>query len=220
MAEPLVTVRPNSPYIVAGEVPLAVQRPIETEHGEPVAWERGEPIATKAIYLLCRCGSSATKPFCDGAHKQAGFDGTETDDRAPVASRQTVFRGPGLQIRDDHSLCMHAGFCGDRFTKVWAMLDDAADAAVRARIMTMVDLCPSGALAWATVDDEPDHEPELPAEIGVVPDGPLWVTGSIAVQRADGSRMEPRNRVTLCRCGASNLKPVCDGTHKDIGFRG
>ena len=52
----------------------------------------------------------------------------------------------------------------------------------------------------------------------VVPDGPLWVTGGIPVERADGQPMETRNRVTLCRCGASGNKPLCDGSHKEVGF--
>jgi CDGSH-type Zn-finger protein len=36
---------------------------------------------------------------------------------------------------------------------------------------------------------------------------------------ADGFRYEIRNRVTLCRCGASKNKPFCDGTHAAIKFR-
>jgi CDGSH-type Zn-finger protein len=26
--------------------------------------------------------------------------------------------------------------------------------------------------------------------------------------------------ITLCRCGGSNKKPYCDGTHTSIGFKG
>jgi CDGSH-type Zn-finger protein len=37
---------------------------------------------------------------------------------------------------------------------------------------------------------------------------------------ADGVKYERRNRVTLCRCGASQNKPFCDGTHAAIGFNG
>ncbi len=54
--------------------------------------------------------------------------------------------------------------------------------------------------------------------IGVVDDGPLFVTGSIPVERSDGAPFEARNRVTLCRCGGSSIKPLCDGTHASIGF--
>ena len=45
-------------------------------------------------------------------------------------------------------------------------------------------------------------------------DGPLWVTGHIPVERADGQPMETRNRVTLCNCGKSKNKPLCDGSHR------
>ena len=35
----------------------------------------------------------------------------------------------------------------------------------------------------------------------------------------DGYRYEVRNRVTLCRCGASKIKPFCDGSHAAIKFK-
>lgn len=36
---------------------------------------------------------------------------------------------------------------------------------------------------------------------------------------ADGFRYEVRNRVILCRCGASRNKPFCDGTHAPVKFK-
>jgi CDGSH-type Zn-finger protein len=44
------------------------------------------------------------------------------------------------------------------------------------------------------------------------------VKGGVAVESADGEAYEARNRVTLCRCGRSNNKPFCDGTHVDVRF--
>ena len=70
-----------------------------------------------------------------------------------------------------------------------------------------------------TVDGEL-VEPALPVEIAVIPDGPLWLTGGIPVDRSDGEPFETRNRVTLCRCGYSAAKPLCDGSHKEAGFIG
>ena len=39
------------------------------------------------------------------------------------------------------------------------------------------------------------------------------------IEGADGEAYEARNRVTLCRCGASNNKPFCDGKHVEINFK-
>ncbi|GAB3520400.1 CDGSH iron-sulfur domain-containing protein [Arthrobacter monumenti] len=52
------------------------------------------------------------------------------------------------------------------------------------------------------------------------PDGPLLVRGDFEIVTPSGEPL-PRNRktVALCRCGASIIKPYCDGTHKLIGFR-
>ena len=49
--------------------------------------------------------------------------------------------------------------------------------------------------------------------------GPLWVTGNIPIERSDGKPFEIRNRVTLCRCGESKLKPLCDGLHREMGIK-
>ncbi len=34
----------------------------------------GEVIPTEESFSLCRCGHSDNKPFCDGAHRAAGFE--------------------------------------------------------------------------------------------------------------------------------------------------
>lgn len=62
----------------------------------------------------------------------------------------------------------------------------------------------------------------VPAEgsIVVCPDGPLLVRGDFEIITPSGEPV-PRQRrtVALCRCGASAIKPYCDGTHKLIKFR-
>src|SRR5690554_6484361 len=58
------------------------------------------------------------------------------------------------------------------------------------------------------------------ASVTACPHGPLLVRGDVEILLADG-RPAPRRRATvaLCRCGASGIKPFCDGSHKVIGFR-
>jgi CDGSH-type Zn-finger protein len=170
-----------------------------------------------SAYALCRCGHSSNKPFCDGTHATVGFDGSEAA-AGTYDERTKTLGGVGIVVRDDRSLCTHAGFCGNRVTNVWKMVDGTHDSIVRAQVMAMVERCPSGALTYRLEGAGDDLEPDLPAEVSVVADGPIWVTGRVPVTRSDGEALEPRNRVTLCRCGDSKNKPLCDGTLQDIGF--
>ena len=214
-----ITVKPHGPYLVQGAVPLVGKTPIISEYGEPLTWKKGKVLSTAEQYALCRCGQSANKPFCDGTHADVNFDGAETADAGPIADREVTYEGTGINIKDDRSICVHAGFCGNRITNVWKMIGQTGDTQVRAQVMAMIERCPSGALAYTLEPDGEIVEPDLPKEIAIIPDGPLWISGGIPVERADGLTLETRNRVTLCRCGASKNKPLCDGTHKEIGFR-
>lgn len=51
------------------------------------------------------------------------------------------------------------------------------------------------------------------AEIKVMDNGPLRVSGVTLVD-AEGNPIETKEQYSLCRCGLSDKKPFCDGTHK------
>ncbi|MCR8670008.1 CDGSH iron-sulfur domain-containing protein [Agrococcus sp. HG114] len=58
------------------------------------------------------------------------------------------------------------------------------------------------------------------AQIVACTDGPLLVRGDFELVSSSGEAVErTRGTVALCRCGASAIKPFCDGTHKLVGFR-
>lgn len=214
-----VRVTENGPYRVSGGVPLVRTRPIQSEYGEPVAWAPTEPVEAGETYELCRCGASATKPFCDEVGCTRGFDGTEVADRGPRAARMRVHDGDGVQVTDDRSLCTHVGFCTNRWTHVWEMVRESSDPDVRTEMVAMISRCPSGRLGSRPTGAATDDEPAFPPSVAVVRDGPLWVRGGIELLGADGAAYEIRNRMTLCRCGRSGNKPFCDGTHAEVGFR-
>ena len=64
--------------------------------------------------------------------------------------------------------------------------------------------------------DVPD--PAGPPAIALKPNGPIRVAGGTPITH--GYRVVPPvDRVSLCRCGASRSQPLCDGSHKVIGYR-
>jgi CDGSH-type Zn-finger protein len=214
-----IVVRTNGPYRVVGGVRLVRTAIVKTPHGEPTDWDEGPDFETAETYELCRCGASATKPFCDGACETIGFDGTETADRGPIADRRSHVEGEGVVLYDDRSLCSKAGFCTNLRTTVWALADRAGDPMAREEFVGMVHQCPSGRLAFAEADDpKTTVEPVFEPSIGVEPDASYWVRGGIAVVSEDGTPYEVRNRQALCRCGSSRNKPFCDGGHKRTMF--
>ncbi len=49
-------------------------------------------------------------------------------------------------------------------------------------------------------------------------DGPLKITGNMRIIASSGRVAWQGNETALCRCGASEKKPFCDGSHRKIGF--
>ncbi|MCP3976393.1 MAG: universal stress protein [bacterium] len=207
-----IQIQADGPYRASGSVPLRDKQIVFSEYEESLTWRTGPSLAAGDEYELCRCGNSENKPFCDGSHQRTGFDGTETAPADDYESRNRPYPGTGITVHDYRALCIHAAFCTNRLTDVWKMSHQTADTVVRSQMIGMIERCPSGALTYEIDGDV--NEPDLPREISVVADGPLWVTGGIPVIRSDGTRLETRSRVTLCRCGRSANKPLCDGSHK------
>ncbi len=69
MAEVTIAVRSNGPYRLAGPFKLVDADGNEIKVGNE-----------REFVTLCRCGQSANKPFCDGAHKEIGF---QAESKAP-----------------------------------------------------------------------------------------------------------------------------------------
>lgn len=213
-----IKIAENGPYQVSGTKLLKL-RPNLNSAGRPVKWERGQEFDRDESYELCRCGASSNKPFCDWTHVSIDFDGKETADRAPTATRRKSYEGQGIVMTDDKTLCIHAGFCVTEKTEVWELVEQASDPAARAELINMIRNCPAGRLEYAESPQGLPVEEKLPQEIGVIEDGPIYVRGGIVVEGSNGESYEIRNRMTLCRCGASMNKPFCDGRHAEIGFR-
>ena len=218
-----VQISKNGPYIVSGDVALGKEIIGTNKDDESVKWTPGQKYPSQAQYALCRCGSSGNKPFCDGSHMKTGFDGTETASRQPYLKQAKVIRGPTMSLTDVENLCAFARFC-DPNGQVWNLVGETDNPSATRHFVSQTCDCPSGRLvAWDNETGKP-IEAKYEPSIGLIEDpakgcsGPIWLRGEVQVIGADGFEYEVRNRVTLCRCGASQNKPFCDGTHASTGF--
>lgn len=219
-----IKVGEDGPYTVTGNVPLVRMEIVVNEAGESVGWREIERLEPGDRYLLCRCGRSANKPFCDFTHASEGFDGTETAGHGEYAEQSISIDGPGVLLRDARQLCAEARFC-DRGGGLWNLVGQCADAETRALAEEEAALCPSGRYTLCDEVTGHAHEPDFDPAIVLVEDpqlgvsGPLFVRGGIPIVDSHGEPYEIRNRVTLCRCGESKNKPFCDGSHIGAEFK-
>ena len=212
---PAIMTARNGPYLVTN-VP-AVRTPL------------GETLTSPPQLALCRCGGSATKPFCDGTHASSGF--TDAKDPNRVPDQRDTYPGQQVTIFDNRGICQHSGLCTDRLPTAFRTDAEPFVAPSGGRmdeIVRAVRDCPSGALSLAFDGDEArdlaDWHGQREAAIEVTQDGPYRVTGGIGltdataadVPRAAGSS---REHYALCRCGHSQNKPFCSGMHWYVEFR-
>jgi uncharacterized Fe-S cluster protein YjdI len=127
--------------------------------------------------------------------------------------------------------CIHATTCYTQLSEVfnprnrpWVNMNGASSE----RIIEIVKKCPTDALTYKW-NDENHKDPSLaqpveqtvqPAEIQIMKDGPILVTGKIMLTDNEGKEYKTYSITSFCRCGASNNMPFCDGTHRKIAFEG
>jgi CDGSH-type Zn-finger protein len=58
------------------------------------------------------------------------------------------------------------------------------------------------------------------AKIFIKPNGSIRVSGKVDFVDSEGKVIETKENFSLCRCGHSQEKPFCDGSHRDAGFQG
>lgn len=177
----------------------------------------GSPLPAGRV-LLCRCGHSARKPYCDGSHARVGYDSGKEEGRLPDRVRDC--KGAHITIHDNRGVCSHAEHCVrdlpsvfDRSARPWINPDGAPPD----DIVRTIEKCPSGALSY-TRDGVLHKDLERDPAIRVDPGGPYEVVGGPELADPDGCHPESREHYTLCRCGVSKNKPFCDGSHWHVHF--
>ena len=120
-------------------------------------------------------------------------------------------------------LCIHSEMCVRTLPNVykpnekpWIQVENATSEELR----DQVKKCPSGALTYYMNGEENQEAETLDTKVEVLENGPLLVYGTLKVTDADGNE-EVKNKTTaFCRCGQSQNKPYCDGSHVKADFRG
>ncbi|MDD2891259.1 MAG: CDGSH iron-sulfur domain-containing protein [bacterium] len=218
-----VVIVKDGPYLVFGNLILAVEIAVVGEEGYPEKWEKGKAYPEQEKYALCRCGKSKNKPYCDGTHTSIGFDGTETADRTKYLEQAEKLIGPKIDLTDAQNLCSSARFC-HLSGSTWTNVENSEDPEAKEIAIKTACNCPAGRLVvWDKKTGKP-IELKVKPSISLLEDpqakvsGPIWLKGGVELESADGTKYEIRNRMTLCRCGKSDNKPFCDGSHIDCKF--
>jgi CDGSH-type Zn-finger protein/uncharacterized Fe-S cluster protein YjdI len=130
-----------------------------------------------------------------------------------------TYEGDEVTVTWDRERCIHAEACVHGLPSVfnperrpWIKPDEADPDAVEA----VVPQCPTGALHLTRNGTDPELTPDA-NRISIEPNGPLYVHADAELIDSDGETLLADTRMALCRCGRSDNKPLCDGSH-DEGF--
>ena len=226
--KPKILPLPNGPYYLLNDMqPKTVENLQNSE---------GKQLSTIVGVALCRCGASKNKPFCDGTHGTIGFSsenkiaengGSGSEEKKVIKDRRKSYVGKKITVHDNRRICSHAAECVNNLPSVFKLnarpwIDP--DGATLEEIINTIRKCPSGALSYSIAGIEYRDQNERKPMVTVAKDGPYLVTGGIDLIGDDNNNIQfgdgaSKEHYTLCRCGASNNKPFCDGMHKVINFK-
>jgi CDGSH-type Zn-finger protein len=221
--KPKILPLPNGPYYLINDM--------EPKVVENLKNFKGEPLSTTVGIALCRCGKSNRKPFCDGTHSIIGFSSqnvnlNENDtNKLTIKNKRRDYVGKEITIHDNRKICSHAKECVNNLPSVFKLGSKPwidSDGSKMQDIINTVRKCPSGALSYS-IDgieyrDPKEHRDPI---LTVLKNGPYYITGGIDLigENIEFGEGASKEHYTLCRCGASENKPFCDGTHRTINFK-
>ncbi len=140
--------------------------------------------------------------------------------RAPAAYTPGAIeeaRGDHLLLRFEAKRCIHSRHCVLGAPRVflanvqgpWLYPDEMHVEG----LVHIARTCPSGAITYQRLDGGPEEPVPDVNELRLRENGPYAVRADVELD-GHGSLL----RATLCRCGASNNKPFCDGSHNAAKF--
>lgn len=221
--KPKIRPLPNGPYYLINDTGPKVVENLKNF--------KGESLSTTVGIALCRCGKSNNKPFCDGTHSIIGFSSqymnlNENDtNKLTVKNKRRDYVGKEITIHDNRKICSHAKECVNNLPFVFKLgsrpwID--SDGSKMQDIIKTVRKCPSGALSYS-IDGIEYRDPKEQRDpiLMVLKNGPYYITGGIELigENIEFGEGASKEHYTLCRCGASENKPFCDGTHRTINFK-
>jgi CDGSH-type Zn-finger protein/uncharacterized Fe-S cluster protein YjdI len=140
--------------------------------------------------------------------------------RAPVDDKPGVVEqavGDKLVLQSEGKRCIHARHCVLGAPRVFLanvkgpwLHPDEMDVE---QLAHTVQMCPSGSLTYRRLDGGPEEPAPEVNELRLRENGPYALRASVDLV-GHGALL----RATLCRCGASQNKPFCDGSHNAIHF--
>ena len=129
-------------------------------------------------------------------------------------------------------LCVHATTCFRELPDVFKPYHRPwidPNAATTQQIIDVVSKCPTQALAYEwnkkstneNIQNKSEEnltkaEKHPATEITLLDSGPILIKGNFVLRDQNGISISAANIVSLCRCGRSNRKPFCDGSHNNI----
>lgn len=167
---------------------------------------------TKEKVLLCGCGASEKKPFCDGKHAKVNFVSQKLDDR--VVSKDKNYYGDEITVHFDLAACGHVGTCVQKLPEVFDVKKRpwiSANGADVEEIVKIVRACPAGALSYTLKEQERVDSFDSEPKVIVNHHGWIEVWGGIELEGAEAPKVQ--DHYILCGCGKSKNHPYCDGSH-------
>jgi CDGSH-type Zn-finger protein/ferredoxin len=187
--------------------------PLVLECAEDSLRQDGKPVEKSNPAYLCRCGRSENKPFCDGTHSKTGFQSKREIDREILQ----VYEGKEITINFNRSICSGAALCVRALPSVFQSEGSEdwihPDRDETAKIIKVVNACPSGALSYS-MDGKTTIDSRENPRVTIVKDGPYKVEGT-HLEQTPAPTNASATKYSLCRCGHSRNKPFCDYSHAE-----